>query len=1082
MKTKLLYLIPIILMSFSLFSCGDKSCKKGCNWDKGIIIKNATCEDSGEVKYTCFDCEATKIDTIDPIGHKIVTDNAVAATCYKSGLTEGSHCENCGHVYLEQQVIDKVDHNWQEEKIVKEASCIVDGIKEIKCSYCKITKYEYIKATGEHILEDGACIKCDYFDSQICSLKYELSYDGSYYSVVGVNDTQIEEIVIVEEYNKLPIKSISSLAFVNCSKLKKIVIPSSVDIIATMAFIGLEKLENVYYNGTIEDWCGIEFGSEFSNPAYFAEKIHMKNNNNEYYEVKELVIPNTITSIGDNQFVGFSNLEKIMIPDSVISIGNYAFAYTTVNILEIPNSIVQWGKEIFRDGFIVTTYYDGTLDDWCKISFNDSSSNPVSRGLVYINYERLIFMKDSNNQYYEITEIEIPNTITKVGDYQFSGFSNVIDVVILNSATSIGTYAFSGCSSLESVEIPNSVTSIGSSAFYYCSSLESIVIPSSVTSIGEEAFYRCSSLENVYYNGTLEDWCKIEFGNIYSNPMYYAENFYMKNSNNEYYEITSMTEIEIPNTVINIGGYQFCGFDNITSVVIPESVTGIGKNAFSDCDSLENVYYNGTIEDWCNIKFSDYDSNPMYYAEHFYMKDSNNEYYEVTELVIPNTLTSIEYQFYSFDNIVRVVLSNSVISIEEDAFEDCKSLESVYYNGTLEEWCKIEFGNRYSNPMYYAEHFYMKDSNNEYYEVTELEIPNTVTSIGYQFYSFDNITKLIIPNSVTSIGEDAFRAYSNINNVYYNGTLEDWCNIEFSNVYSNPMSYAKHFYMKDSNNEYYDILTMTEFSIPNTMKTINYQFCGLYNLRCIYIPSTVSTIYEKAIYRINNIVIYCETTSQPSGWNSNWNYSNRPVYWGINETNFYEENGIQYILNTETKEATISKYIGTNTDVTIKIKINDDSFKLTTIGESAFAFLRFSNVYFEGTIEDWCNLEMLSTPMSAGCNFYMKNSNNEYYEVTKIEIPNTVTYIGPNNFSGFDNLEEIVIPNSVISIDSYAFENCAKLTKIIIPSTVVKMGTNVFRNCRNITIYCEAESQPEGWDAKWNNMNYPVIWGYKIEN
>ena len=912
------------------------------------------------------------------------------------------------------------------------------------------------------------------------------SIDGNLYTkdgktIVRHAPGKKETSFVIPDY----VTSIESCAFGNCNNLESIVISKTVTKIGSFAFPfdNFNRLvDNVYYNGTLEDWCNIEFSYEYSNPGHCAEKIHMKNNNNEYYEVKELVIPNTITSIGNYQFSGFTNLERIIIPDSVTSIGDYAFAYSTAYILETPNTIVQWGKSTFFYTFIPDVYYNGTIEDWCKNSFNDSSSSPIGNHHIYGNYIRNIYMKDSKNEYYEVTEIEIPNTITKIGDYQFSGFENITDVTI-----------------------PNCVTSIGEDAFYECSSLESITVPDGITSIGYGAFSYCSSLENVYYKGTLEDWCSIKFNGSFSNPMYYAEHFYMKDSNNEYYEVT---EIEIHNTVTSIGSYQFYSCDNITSIVIPSSVTSIGTNAFYYCSSLENVYYNGTIEEWCQIEFSDSFSNPMYYAEHFYMKDSNNEYYEVTEIEIHNTVTSIgSYQFSGFNYITKVIIPasvinigsnafhwcssltnieipNSVTSIDEYAFNGCSSLENVYYAGTIEDWCNIRFGNVHSNPMNSAEHFYMKDSNNEYYEVTELVIPNTLTSIEYQFAGFDKIKKVVIPNSVTSIGEDAFRACGNINNVYYNGTLEDWCNIEFGSEFSNPFyngHRTKHFYMKDTNNEYYDISTMTEFTIPNTMKTINYQFCGLYNLRYIYIPSTVSTILEYAFYCINNIVIYCEATSQPSGWDSNWNYSNRPVYWGINETNFYEENGIQYILNTETKEAIISKYIGTNTDVTIKtkIKINDDLFKLITIGESAFtSSLGFSNVYFEGTIEDWCNLEMLSTPMSSGRNFYMKDSNNEYYEVTKIEIPNTVTYIGPNKFSGFNNLEEIVISNNVISIDSYAFENCTKLTKIIIPSTVVKMGTNVFRNCRNITIYCEAESQPEGWENNWNNMNYPVIWGY----
>ena len=87
--------------------------------------------------------------------------------------------------------------------------------------------------------------------------------------------------------------------------------------------------------------------------------------------------------------------------------------------------------------------------------------------------------------------------------------------------------------------------------------------------------------------------------------------------------------------------------------------------------------------------------------------------------------------------------------------------------------------------------------------------------------------------------------------------------------------------------------------------------------------------------------------------------------------------------------------------------------------------------------------------------FYMLDDNNEYKEVTKIEIPSTITSIGKYQFSGFDNIAEIIIPSSVTSIGSYAFSNCTSLK-----------------------IYCESSYQPRGWNFYWNLSNCKVVWGY----
>lgn len=136
---------------------------------------------------------------------------------------------------------------------------------------------------------------------------------------------------------------------------------------------------------------------------------------------------------------------------------------------------------------------------------------------------------------------------------------------------------------------------------------------------------------------------------------------------------------------------------------------------------------------------------------------------------------------------------------------------------------------------------------------------------------------------------------------------------------------------------------------------------------------------------------------------------------------------------------------------------------VTYIGDSAFgSCTKLTNI----TIPD--SVTSIGDFAFSGCS-----------SLTDIVIPDSFTSIGKGWFVGCDNLTRVVIPDRVTSIGERAFENCGNLTTVVIPDSVTSIGEEAFRDCSdNLTIYCEAESQPEGWDLSWNFEHYPVVWGY----
>ncbi len=189
-----------------------------------------------------------------------------------------------------------------------------------------------------------------------------------------------------------------------------------------------------------------------------------------------------------------------------------------------------------------------------------------------------------------IEYVEIPDTVTSLGDYAFHDFTKLKSIEIPNSVTTIGVEAFRQCSSLTSITIPEGVTSIGNRAFDDCGSLTSISISDSVTSIGRMAF-NCSSLTSIDVSGNNKNYSSVD-GVLFNKD---------KTELIQYPRKKEGTNYKIPNSVTNIGERAFCDCSSLTSITIPEGVTRIGDSAFSYFRSLTNITYNGTQAQWNSI-------------------------------------------------------------------------------------------------------------------------------------------------------------------------------------------------------------------------------------------------------------------------------------------------------------------------------------------------------------------------------------------------------------------------------------------------------------------------------------------------
>lgn len=271
------------------------------------------------------------------------------------------------------------------------------------------------------------------------------------------------------------VTSISESAFAGCTSLTSITLPDSVISIDRYAFKGCSSLTSI----NIPDSVTKIYKGAFSDTPWLEEK--RKENpfvivNNILIDAQtctgDVIIPDSVTSIGNSVFRGCTGLTSITLPDSVTTIGYEAF-HSCENLasINIPDSVTSIGDSAFF----------GTA--WLEAKRKE---NP----LVIVN-NILIDGKACEG------DIVIPNGVTNIQSYTFYSCVSLKSVTIPNSVTTIGYNAFLGCESLASINIPDSLTSIGYNAFYGCSSLTSITIPDSVTYIGHSTFHDCSSLTSI---------------------------------------------------------------------------------------------------------------------------------------------------------------------------------------------------------------------------------------------------------------------------------------------------------------------------------------------------------------------------------------------------------------------------------------------------------------------------------------------------------------------------------------------------------------------------------------------------------
>jgi len=878
------------------------------------------------------------------------------------------------------------------------------------------------------------------------------------------------------------IKNIGSNAFKDCKALESIYFGKNVNIISKNAFTGCYKLKGVNYDGTIEDWCNIDFYDGFSNPMLYASEFYMKNSYDNYILMEELIIPDTVTTIKSSQFYGF-NYPKIVIGKNVKEIQYDAFSATFNNLyyngsledwcaikivsnplknvenfyikdsndyklikdLIIPNTISSIGEHQF-DGLkmenltfgdniksikelsfdntnLKNVYYDGTIEDWCEISFDSITSNPMYYATNIYLLDSLGSISFNNKSYKLIEDLIIPDSILSIGDYQFYNFNSIVNVEISNSVTTIGKSSFSLCNSIKKMKLPfigekeyletdSTQTSLSflfdydeyNKIVFKPEALEEIEITNSLY-LPINALKSFSSIKKITLPSNLKIIGDYSLSNLNLEEIELPSNL-EKINNCAFQKCTALKEINIPQSVNSIGTNAFMDCISLINVNLPNSITTISDSMFENCTSLEEIILPDSVESIGNRAF--YNSSSLKNVNQpVALKNIGS--YSFYKTCLENVILQEEVEIIgnnAFDNssIKTLVLPRSIKSIYNNFFGD--KFSSLYYNGTVEDWSKIEFvgDTLYSNPMMSAKHFYILDSNGEieynelkYSTLTDIFISQELTEIGIaKFVNLNDVINISIPKSINKINPNAFDC-KNVENIYYDGNIDDWYNIDLDKSYFKPLYYASNFYILDSNgsliynNKNYSILeSITISSNINSIDKLNYKY--MKNVKNLIIPNNITSISEGVFNGMSNL----ETITLP------FVGDNKHEPWETFDSSKFDQEA--------TEDYYTFGYIFGKIEYVGGIKTSQNYYKKGEINiNNGIASYYIPNTLKEINVTD-------SEYLTAGAFMNCKN-------VININLNNSLTSIGGYSFVGCEALEKIIIKSNVKNIGKYAFSN-----------------------------------------------------------
>lgn len=871
-------------------------------------------------------------------------------------------------------------------------------------------------------------------------------YTGSIFYLNNNSNISIDNLITVTNISNV----------IDISKLNSVIFSKYVIEFGDSCFQNCTNLTNIFYPENLKKLGNNCFYNCTNFTAFnFPETIENIGNNCFYncFKLTNFTVPNNIRTIGNNCFEQCNNLNKILLNNPIyfnavgtnifLGLNNpIIFEFANISIpTDIPTTILNMVNQNKNDDLYSIYYYYST-----KIQYNSGVEIYLSDNTI----------SNINNNLL-VSNIKLSSSLSSIPNNCFNG-CNILTSIFIDEKSrlkNIGSNAFNSCGLLSSIVVSNNVTSIGNNCFDGCNSLKNILFinPLNLNFVGTNIFLNISQpITFTFYKisgstdiSTSSAIYSLSQQNINTDL---TSIYYIYSSKIDYADGTSLYTSEKKIT-LELLTNKF----NIININLASNVTEIGDYCFSDCYQITSINISNT-----NINKIGLMS----------FKNCNN----MTSLLLPPTLKYIGQQaFQTSKKLLSLIIPSQIISIENFAFDDCPELTTITFNSIQNLTYISESAFRYAHNI---SNIYFKDITdiNEIstYPISNdirLSIPNK-PSLSSNIYIYmktvitysDNTTEYIYTNSINRtditnniniksinlssfviyLGDSCFLDCNNLENISLSQNITYIGNYCFNNCSKLQYITIPSGITKINEHCFNNCSNLEKITFQGKINQIdNYSFSQCSNLESITILDSVTFIGNNVFEYCNNLqkIIINNANNLLSCGTNLFNGLNKAIYFYFKFYSSFNEitNSILYNFIGQNPENPLldSKYY----IFAINNYYYKDGTKLIT---------RETNITtIPGIIDNLVSMNLNPFATRIAPNLFSNS------KINSIIIPNAITFIGNNCFINCFNLSHIQLSESLYEISENCFKNCVYLEIISIPESVTKINNNAFDGCVNLT-------------------------------